>query len=239
MAMRFRIVAFVLAFTTILGLHPRASAAQAARAAGPAAAVRYSARQFFDTTSYGMVTSAGAAFSRDGRSLLIHSDRSGVFNVYALPLAGGEPVQVTRSTDNATFAASYFPADDRILYTADQGGNELNHLYVRQADGNVRDLTPGEHLKAQFLGWSADGRSFFVSSNERNPQMFDVYAYDTATLERRLIWQNDGFLIGDVSRDGRHIAVVRALSSANSDVYLATPGATEPPRLIRAHLQQQ
>lgn len=235
--MRIRVGAFLLAIATMLGplLSHGARAAQTAPAAARAAPVHYSARQFFDTTSYGMVPSAGLAFSRDGRSLLIHSDRSGVFNVYALPLAGGDPVQVTRSTDNATFAASYFPADDRILYTADQGGNELNHLYVRQADGAVRDLTPGQNLKAQFLGWSADGRSFFVSSNERNPQMFDVYAYDTATLERRLIFQNDGFLVSDVSRDGRHVALVRAISSANSDIYLATPGATAAPRLITEH----
>jgi dipeptidyl aminopeptidase/acylaminoacyl peptidase len=231
--MRIRIAAFLLAFTTMLC--PAMSPAQPAPAAAPAAPIRYSARQFFETTAYGMVPSAGLAFSRDGRNLLINSDRNGVFNVYAVPLAGGDPVQVTRSTDNATFAASYFPADDRILYTADQGGNELNHLYVRQADGAVRDLTPGEHLKAEFVGWSADGRSFFVSSNERNPQMFDVYAYDTATLERRLIFQNDGFIIGAVSRDGRHVALVRAISSADSDVYLATPGATTPPQLITQH----
>ena len=231
--MHIRIGAMLLGLS--LALSQGAGAAPAAPHAPAAANMRYSARQFFETTSYGMVPSPGLAFSRDGRSLLIHSDRSGVFNVYALPLAGGDPVQVTRSTDNATFAASYFPADDRILYSADQGGNELDHLYVRQTDGSVRDLTPGQNLKADFLGWSADGRSFFVSSNERNPQMFDVYAYDTATLERRLIWQNDGFLIGDVSRDGRHIALVRAISSANSDVYLATPGATAPPQLITEH----
>jgi dipeptidyl aminopeptidase/acylaminoacyl peptidase len=231
--MRIRIAALLLAFTTMLA--PALDAAPRAPAAAPAAPARYSARQFFDTTNYGMVPSPGLAFSRDGRNLLIHSDRSGVFNVYALPLAGGDPVQLTHSTDNATFAASYFPADDRILYTADQGGNELDHLYVRQPDGAVRDLTPGQNLKADFLGWSADGRSFFVSSNERNPQMFDVYAYDTATLERRMIFQNDGFILGDVSRDGRHIALVRAISSANSDIYLATTGAATPPQLITRH----
>jgi dipeptidyl aminopeptidase/acylaminoacyl peptidase len=237
--MRIRIAAALLATTFLaigtVGLTGAARAAQPQPAPTAAGPVRYTAEQFYQTTAHGMASPDGVAFSRDGRSLLINSDRSGVFNAYTLPVAGGEPVQVTQSTTNATFGASYFPGDDRILFTADQGGNELNHVYVRQADGTVRDITPGENLKASFMGWSDDGRRFFVSSNERNPQMFDVYAYDSATLERSLIFQNEGFLLGDVSRDGRHIALVRAISSANSDVYLAEVGSTTAPRLITEH----
>jgi dipeptidyl aminopeptidase/acylaminoacyl peptidase len=208
---------------------------QPAPAAAQPGPVRYSARQFFETTAYGMASPSGSAFSPDGRHLLIWNDSSGVINTYALPIAGGDPVPVSESTDNATFAVSYFPNDDRILFTADRGGNELNHLYVRQADGTVRDLTPGDNLKAEFHGFSADGRSFFVSTNERNPQMFDLYAYDSQSYERRIIFENEGYVLGDVSRDGRHVALVKAHSSANSDVYLAEIGGAAEPRLITEH----
>ncbi len=220
--MRSKTAAILLASTFVaLGAAPNAAAAQPAPTAAPAEPARYSARQFYETTAFGMASPDGAAFSPDGRDLLIRSDASGVFNAYALPVAGGEPVPLTASPDNAAFAESYFPNDERILYSADQGGNELNHLYVRLPDGTVRDLTPGENLKAEFRGFSADGRTLFVSTNERNPQMFDVYAYDAQTYERRLIFQNEGYVLGDVSRDGRHIALIKAHSSANSDVYLA------------------
>ncbi|HEX7707619.1 MAG TPA: S9 family peptidase [Thermoanaerobaculia bacterium] len=211
---------------------PSAAVHTASAAAEP---VRYSAAQFFETTSYGLASGNGIAFSRDGRNVLISSDASGVFNVYMLPVAGGAPVPVTTSPDNATFAASFFPADDRVLVTADRGGNELTHVYVRELDGTLRDLTPGERLKASFLGWGDDGRTFFVSTNERNPQMFDVYAYDADGYQRRLIFQNEGYVLGDISRDGRHLALVKAHSSANSDVYLATIGAQSEPRLITPH----
>jgi hypothetical protein len=117
----------------------------------------YTAAQFFQTTSVGLASSGGHAFSPDGSHILINSDATGVFNTYALPVAGGEPVALTQSTDNATFAASYFPNDGRILFTHDQGGDELDHVYVRNEDGTVVDLTPGENLKADFLGWSGDG----------------------------------------------------------------------------------
>ncbi len=168
-----------------------AAAAQAAAAtkAQPAKPIRYSAKTFYDTTSYSLASSAGFGFSPDGRSILISSDQSGVFNAYALPVGGGAAVPVSRSTDNATFAASYFPDDERVLFTADQGGNELNHVYVRERDGSVRDLTPGDKVKASFLGWSADGKSFWVQSNERDQKMFDIYAYDTDGYGRRLVFQ--------------------------------------------------
>jgi dipeptidyl aminopeptidase/acylaminoacyl peptidase len=197
---------------------------------------RYTARQFFETTAYGMASPTGIAFSRDGRNLLIHSDRSGVFNVYALPIAGGDPVQISQSTTNATFAATYFPNDDRVIFTADQGGNELDHVYVRLADGTVRDLTPGQTLKAEFMGWSADGRTFFISTNEREARAFDVYAYDTATYARRMIYQNNGdYSAGEVSRDGRWIVLGKANSAADSDVYLYEVGGSGPPRNITPH----
>ncbi|REJ85378.1 MAG: S9 family peptidase [Acidobacteria bacterium] len=183
--------------------------------AQPREVSRYDAETFFDTE-----TVRGASFSADGSRILLSSDRSGTFEAYAQPVAGGEPEQLT-STEGATFGVSYFPADDRFLYTADQGGNELNHLYVQTPEGEVRDLTPGEAVKASFNGWSADDQSFFVSTNERDPQVFDLYRYDVEDYERTLIWQNPGGLfLSDVSRDGRWVAAEKAISNANSDLYL-------------------
>lgn len=234
--MRVKIAAALLASTLLtLGVAgaARADAQPGARATAP---VRYTARQFYETTSYGMASADGFAFSQDGRDLLVNSDANGVFNAYRLPISGGNAVPLTTSTTNATFAETFFPGDDRVLVSADQGGNELDHVYVRLPDGTLRDLTPGERLKANFHGFSADGRTLYVSTNERNPQMFDLYAYDADDYERRLVFQNEGFNIAAVSRDGRHVALVKQHSSANSDVYLAAlGGAASEPRLISEH----
>src|SRR5262249_24319843 len=121
----------------------------AAQTKDPRAVPKYDARTFYETVSY-----MGASFSADEKRLLITSDVSGVYNAYSIPVAGGEPQQLTDSKTSAILAVSYFPHDDRILYTQDEGGNELNHLYVRETDGKVRDLTPGKNLKAMFGGWS-------------------------------------------------------------------------------------
>src|SRR5262245_39309785 len=96
---------------------------------------KYDARTFYDTIGY-----FGASFSADEKRLLITSDATGVFNAYSVPVAGGELTRMTDSKTSAILAVSYFPHDDRLLYTQDEGGNELNHIYVRETDGKVRDL---------------------------------------------------------------------------------------------------
>jgi len=216
------------------------STALAADEAQPAAAQpatpTYTAAQFFDTTSYGLAYSGAKAFSPDGKSLLIRSDKTGVFNAYALPIAGGEPVALTTSTTSAADPVSYFPADARILFSQDGGGDELNHLFVRAVDGTVTDLTPGDKLKADFLGWSRDGKTFYVMSNGRDPAAFDVLAYDAATYEHRVVFENTGgFSPTVLSPDGRWLVLDKALTSANNDLYLADLTQPGEPKLLTPH----
>ncbi len=177
---------------------------------------QYSVADFYQNTD-----NFGASFSPTGDRVLVSSNRSGVFNAYAIPVAGGEPQPLTDSKDNAIFAISYFPSDDRILYSSDNGGNELNHIYVRTPDGKTRDLTPGAKLKAQFAGWSGDDRSFFVQTNERDERFFDVYEYATDGYARKLIYRNtEGYDVGPISRDKRYIALVRPRTSNDADIFL-------------------
>jgi dipeptidyl aminopeptidase/acylaminoacyl peptidase len=198
-------------------------------AVGAADVPRIDARTFFETTAY-----TGASFSADESRLLLSADASGIFNAYSQPTAGGRMEKLTHSTKSAIFGVSYFPQDDRILYTQDEAGNELNHLYVRETDGKVRDLTPGQKLKAMFLGWSGDLGHFYASTNERDPHFFDLYRYDAATYERSLVFKNTaGYMPGAVSRDGRWLALVKVRTNADNDLFLwdAETPAKEPVRI--------
>ncbi|WP_377161156.1 prolyl oligopeptidase family serine peptidase [Roseateles sp. UC29_93] len=163
----------------------------------------------------------GASFSQDERRILFSSNATGIFNVYSQSVDGGEPVALTQSTTESHYAVSYFRNDDRVLFTRDQGGNENNHLIVRELDGSERDLTPGDKVKAGFSGWSRDGDAFFVTTNERDARYIDVYRYDAKTYARTLIYQNnDGNAVFDVSGDGRWVALGKTNTTADSDVYL-------------------
>lgn len=187
----------------------------APEAAAPAVP-RYTIEQFMDTERV-----TGASFSPDGATVAFSSNRSGVFNVYAQPVAGGEAEPLTASTGDAIFSLGFFPNDGRLLYRSDRGGNELDHVYVRETDGTVRDLTPGDRLKAAFHGFSADGSRFWISTNERDARYYDVYEYDARTYERRLLYRNDdGVFIGQVSPDGRYVSLSRVRLRNDSDILL-------------------
>jgi dipeptidyl aminopeptidase/acylaminoacyl peptidase len=177
---------------------------------------RYTIEQFMATVSM-----SGASFSPDESKLVFSSNESGIFNVYSVPVAGGKATPLTRSTADTTFAVGYFPADERVLFTRDQGGNELNHLYVRELDGSERDLTPGEKLKAVFAGFTRAGDAFWVLTNERDPRFFDLYRYDAKTYARTLRYKDDvGYFIGDVTDEGTWVALDKPQTTADSDVYL-------------------
>ena len=223
----------------LIAASPALAAPPPEPAVGAQAAARptYTAAQFFETTSYGMASGSGLAWSPDGRSVLISSDVTGVFNAYALPAAGGAPVPLSASTGVATFAASYFPNDARVLLTADSGGggSELTHVYVRELDGTVRDLTPGAAVKADLLGWSGDRSRFWITSNARDSSVFDVYSVDPTTYETTLLFENPDMNISAISPDGRWVALDKSISSADSDVYLVDLQGDKEPRLITEH----
>ena len=204
-----------LATVSIAQAQP-AQAPPAAQAQTARPAKQYTIEQFMNTTSLN-----GASFSADESKLLFSSNKTGIFNVYTVPVTGGEPTALTSSTTDSTYAVSYFRKDDRVLFTRDQGGNELNHLYVRTPDGQERDLTPGAKLKAQFSGWAPDGSAFYVGTNERDPRYFDLYRYDAKTYERTLLYKNEqGYFPGsgvgrrevDRADEGEHDLGLRHLS---------------------------
>ncbi|MDX3775331.1 S9 family peptidase [Chromatiaceae bacterium AAb-1] len=199
--------------------------------AGSDSIPQYSVEQFFATKSY-----LGNDINHNGTALLVASDESGVFNLYRVSIDGQDWQALTQSTTNPVFPVSWFPQDDRLLYSSDQGGNELHHLYVRETDGTVRDLTPGDKLKASFAGWRGDSH-FFVNSNERDARFFDLYLYQTSDYQRSLVFENnDGFSLGAISDNGRYLALSKVRNNADNNIYLVDLTSNDKtPLLLTPH----
>lgn len=215
----------------LLTLLLAASAVVAQQKKQTAAVREYTIEQFMNTVRIG-----GSSFSPDEKSILFHNNKTGIFNVYSVAVTGGDATQLTNSTKESTYAISYFPNDTRILYTYDRGGNENNHLYVRELDGAERDLTPGDKVKATFLGWSHDRKSFFFSTNERDARFFDIYEMPLDTFKASLIYKDEtGFEFGAISDDKKYIALEKSGGSqADADIYLYN-ATTKELKNITAH----
>jgi dipeptidyl aminopeptidase/acylaminoacyl peptidase len=176
----------------------------------------YTIDQFMETTSI-----FGSSFSPDGTKILVSTDETGILNAYAVPVSGGDPIQLTDSSVESIRASSYFPDDERFIYMADEGGNELDHVYVRELDGTDTDLTPGEGLKAAFAGWANDDASFFLISNERDQRFFDLFQVTIDGYEKTVMYRDEtGYQFSGVSPDERYIAFVKPNTTNDTDIFL-------------------
>ncbi|MCK4763070.1 MAG: S9 family peptidase [Candidatus Aminicenantes bacterium] len=176
----------------------------------------YTIEQFMNTVSM-----FRSSFSHDESKVLFTGNKSGIYNAYSIPVGGGEAEQLTVSEKESVITLSYFPKDNRILFTGDKGGNELNHIFVRNEDGSEKDLTPEPKAKAMFFGWSYDQKSFFFQSNKRDPKFMDLYEMDIATFTPKLIFKNtEGYDPAEISNNKKHLALRKTDTDHNSDIYL-------------------
>ena len=177
---------------------------------------KYLIEQFYKNNRIG-----GGAFSDDETNLLVRSNESGIFNVYEIDIASGEKTQKTFSEKESFFAIDYLPGTNQILYSADKGGDELNHIYLMNEDGTATDLTPGENEKARFAGWSKDKKSMYFTSNKRNPRFFDFYKMNIETWESEMLYQNDnGINISNMSEDETWFAFSQTITTSEKKLFL-------------------
>lgn len=159
-------------------------------------------------------------FSPDKSKVLITSNRSGVFNMYSVPTEGGDFMPITQSDSASVYGISYFPNDDRILFRMDGNGDEIFKIFVKDSSG-IQRLTPEQNVRALFQGWAKDGKSFYYNSNERNPQMMDVYEMDIATFKPKLLLKNDDAMdFGGISADKNYMLLSKAVNTNDSDLFL-------------------
>ncbi len=183
----------------------------------------YSMAQFMD-----IVQINGGSFSPDETKLLISSKETGIFNAFEIDIQSGEQKQLTKSDDNAIFAYSYFPDDNRILYGSDKGGNEITHVYVQTPEGDLKDLIQDSTAKAQFGGWSYDKKLLYYSSNSRDKRYFDLYKVqiDSKQSESKiypstLLYKNEqGLDVASISNDDRYVALTQSITTNNSNMHL-------------------
>lgn len=182
---------------------------------------KYSIEQFYKNKAI-----SGGQFSSDASQLLVSSNESGIFNVYALPVDGSSPIQLTKSSVESNFAVSFIPNSKNFIFSADKGGDENSRLYFSNGDGTEKDLTPFEKSSNSFFGWADDDQSFFFSSNKRDPRFFDVYEMNISELEKekpsaKIFYQNnDGLDAALISHNKRYVILTRTITTTDNQMML-------------------
>ena len=177
---------------------------------------QYSIAQLYKTKNIG-----GGLFNKDETKILVQNNETGIYNLYEITLSDTSMKQLTNSTKESFFAVDYVAGTDKTIYSADQGGNENSHLYLRQPDGSVKDLTPGEKEKASFFGWDKARANLYYTSNKRNPKFFDLYKMDTAQWKSNMIYQNDSSLdVNTISYNEKFFVLTKSITTDKNEMYL-------------------
>lgn len=175
----------------------------------------YSINQFMDNESVN-----GGSFSPDKSKLLVTSNRTGVYNMYTISTNTGEFFPESKSDSSSVFSIGYFPDDNRILFSMDNNGNELNHIYMKDAN-EVTDLTPFEGSTSSFYGWAKNKESFYFGSNKRDKRFIDVYEMNITTFKATLLFENlEGYNFNGISNDKKYLAFSKTVNTNDSDLFI-------------------
>ena len=177
----------------------------------------YAIEQLFNNQS---VSAAG--FNTDESKVLLHNNKTGIYNLYELSIADTAAIPLTASKKESFFSIDYLPGSSHFIYAADKGGDENTHVYLAaKGDTAAKDLTPWPNSTNSFAGWSDDKKAMYVISNKRNPRFFDIWKLDTAGWKASLLYQNDsGYNLSGMSRTERFFALSKEKTTDKNDLYL-------------------
>ena len=176
----------------------------------------YGIEDFFDNVSI-----SGGYFSTDEEKIIFSSNQSGIFNVYEANIQTGKINQLTASNKESFFVRAYVPNSNDFIYSADNEGNEINHLFLKKEDDTVIDLTPSENEKSVFYKWSNDNQFLYYFSNKRDSRYFDLYKMKIGQWNPKIIYKNeDNFSLSDISNDEKYLLLSKSITTSENKFYL-------------------
>lgn len=165
--------------------------------------------------------------SPDGKWLVYDSNRDGTSNIYRVPIAGGEPEQLTRERFSV-FAPSLSPDNTLLAYHSWRTG--ARNIEVKPLDGGPVEYVTSSAGQSSYPVWSPDGRRLVY---------FDQDAPFDISIVRRLgpgrwsapvprahgnnpVWSPDGASVAYMQNGG--VSVIGAESGPERALYRPRPG---------------
>jgi len=172
-----------------------------------------------DIARYLLASGARSAqLSPDGEVLAFSWSVSGESQLWTMPAAGGQPRRLTFGSGITFFRWS--PDGQRLVYGADNDGNEQPAFYSITADGSTeRQLLPAAEGGFRSFGDFA-GDDIVYASTERNGLDFDIWRAGKDG-EAELVYKGRfAFYARDVSPDGRHAIVTESVGEDSDNLHL-------------------
>ena len=160
------------------------------------------------------------AFSPGGEEISYVHDGSGQFNLWASPVAGGFPRQLTSQEEDAVRHHRW--TESGIVLELDHHGAEQWQINVLPEDGWPRPVTSNPNVQHSVGPVADDGRRMLMSANAERPTDVTLYLLDIPEGEYTKVLDHEGqrFSACAWHPDGRHAAVVDFIGNTNQQAYL-------------------
>lgn len=155
-----------------------------------------------------------AAWTPDGKQLVLAASLSGRMNLWTLAVPGGTPSRLTTS-DERQWGISVSPDGRHVLFNQDHGGAEVFDLYAAPiAGGEQVNLTNTPDASESGAKYAPDGKSIAFASRGRTEASNNIAMMALDTRKIRLLthetstemqWAVVGF-----APNGRHLYANRA-----------------------------
>ena len=159
-------------------------------------------------------------FSQDEKSVFYRSNESGTYQLWKIPVEGGQPQQITDFKDTVRWFECH-PTRNLILFLKDKGGDENYQLFLTDLDGkNTEKLIDLPDRRVNSPWFSNDGTKIAFTANFRHKSYFDIYVYDLSTRTYECVREVDGYnLIEGWSPKDDLLIISTWLNNYNNNLY--------------------
>jgi len=185
--------------------------------------------------------SLDAAWTRDGKWVVVSTNLNGRFNLWKYPAAGGPPVELTKSDDRQA-GLTLSPDGKWVVYQQDHAGDEMYDLFaVPLGGGEPVNLTNSGTVSETLARFSPDGRRLAFATKPKTSPISNVAVMDFATrkitqlthektLDNR--WRPVAFTEGGKAL----IADREDVGSTSGSIWRLDPAGVAPPKAL-SHAQ--
>lgn len=165
------------------------------------------------------------AVARDGRTLYFDQDSGGdeFYDIYAVPTAGGDPVNLTRTNDATEQGPLAGPAGIAFAHKLKTAG-QFNLGYYDTASGKTRLLTDEKDPQWSWspVAWIDGGAALIANRSNVDGSAAEIWRVTLADGKAELVTATKGKLVAaaGASADGRIIAATSNAATGQSQAGL-------------------
>lgn len=156
----------------------------------------------------------GAAWTPEGKDVIISTNITGRYNLWRVPLEGGFPQQLIQS-DEAQSGIVVKKDGKSVLFESDKGGNDSTDIFMAPLHGGeVVNLTHSDDVAEGGAVFSPDGTTLAISHRPKDDASANIAILDIATGKVRVLTQEKDpeqfWRVVDFAEQGRSIIAARA-----------------------------